>query len=109
MQINGYRTMWILVMFDLPTETKKARHDYAQFRKGLMEDGFDMMQYSVYSRCCPSRENTEVHINRVEAMVPPDGEIRIIVFTDKQFEKMHVFYGKIRKKPESAPRQLTFF
>ena len=67
------------------------------------------MQYSVYIRCCASVENAEVHIQRVQGMLPDDGEVRIITVTEKQFERMRVFWGKRRKPPESPPRQLELF
>lgn len=101
--------MWLLVMFDLPTDTKKARKEYTKFRKFLLEDGFHQMQYSVYSRHVLSRENAEVHINRVQSWLPPDGEVRILSCTEKQFERMYVFFGKIRKSAEKPSQQLTFF
>lgn len=109
MLVNGYRCMWVLVMFDLPTDTKKARRDYSQFRKFLLEDGFRKMQFSIYLRHCPSQENADVHTSRVENRLPPDGEVRIITITDKQFERMEVFLGKLRKPPEQAPRQMLLF
>ena len=96
-------------MFDLPTDTKQSRKEYTFFRKILLDDGFSMMQYSVYCRCCPSHENMEVHIRRVTTALPPDGEIRILPVTDKQFERMRVFFGKVRKPPEPAMSQLEFF
>ena len=34
-RFNEYRIMWILVLFDLPTETKKDKKAYALFRKNL--------------------------------------------------------------------------
>ncbi|HOE11645.1 MAG TPA: CRISPR-associated endonuclease Cas2 [bacterium] len=101
--------MWIVVMFDLPMDTKKARYAYAQFRKELLKDGFEKMQYSVYIRHSSSEENAEVHENRVKRTLPPDGEVRILTITDKQFERMRVFWGKRRKPPESPPQQLMFF
>lgn len=101
--------MWVLTMFDLPVDTKKARRAYAQFRKGLLKDGFTKMQYSVYARPCPSEENATVHVARVERMVPDDGEVRVLVFTDKQFERMRIFWGKMRKPPAPAPPQLELF
>ncbi|MGJ8660558.1 MAG: CRISPR-associated endonuclease Cas2 [Bacteroidota bacterium] len=101
--------MWILVLFDLPTDTKAARKRYIHFRKGLLEDGFSMMQYSVYYRHCASRENLAVHSERVALMVPADGEVRVMSMTDKQFETMQVFYGKKRGKIEKPPAQLEFF
>ena len=101
--------MWVVAMFDLPVDTKKARHDYALFRKGLIKDGFSMMQYSVYIRHCASQENTDVHVKRVSEMLPDDGEVRVITITDKQFERMSVFWGKRRKQTEPAPKQLELF
>jgi CRISPR-associated protein Cas2 len=44
------RTMRLLVMFDLPTGSKRERKSYALFRKFLIKDGYHMDQYSVYSR-----------------------------------------------------------
>jgi len=109
MHISGYRCMWIVVLFDLPTETASARKQYSQFRKKLLGDGFSMMQYSVYYRHCASKENTEVHLSRVRSSVPPDGEVRVIQFTDKQFSQMEIFLGKRRKKTEDPPAQLEMF
>ena len=69
--------MWIVTMFDLPVDTKKARREYTLFRKFLLQDGFAQMQYSVYGRHCSSEDNAAVHVQRVERHVPPDGEVRI--------------------------------
>jgi CRISPR-associated protein Cas2 len=109
MNIEGYRTMWVMAMFDLPTDTKQARKDYTDFRKCLLKDGFCMVQYSVYARHCASEENADVHYNRVKGFLPPDGEVRIIAVTDKQFERMHIFWGKMRKPTPPPPKQLELF
>lgn len=101
--------MWVITMFDLPVDTKEARRRYTQFRKRLLEDGFLRMQFSVYARYCLSEENTGVHIRRVEAGVPDDGEVRILTVTEKQFQHMRLFHGKRRKAPEPAPSQLQLF
>jgi CRISPR-associated protein Cas2 len=106
---GGLQTMWTIVLFDLPTEGKQAKRDYRFFRKTLLEDGFIMMQYSVYMRHSSSKENAQVHINRVKANLPLDGEVRIIKITDKQFGRIEVFYGKKRRLIEKAPKQLSFF
>lgn len=58
--------MWIIVMFDLPTDTKHARKAYHEFREELLNDGFTMLQFSVYARHTPSEENAVVHENRVK-------------------------------------------
>jgi CRISPR-associated protein Cas2 len=75
----------------------------------LLKDGFSMMQFSVYIRHCASLENADVHVQRVQSMVPADGEVRLLIFTDKQFERMRVFWGKRRRPPERAPLQLEMF
>lgn len=109
MHLNGYRCMWLIVMFDLPVDTKQARREYTLFRKSLLEDGFRMMQYSVYGRCCVSHEVADLHQDRVSADLPPDGEVRILRITDKQLQKMQIFWGKQRKPVPDAPRQLEMF
>lgn len=109
MQLSGYRSMWVVTMFDLPTDTKESRRDYSHFRKMLLEDGFTQTQYSIYSRHCASEENAAVHIQRVERNVPPDGEVRILTITDRQFERMRIFWGKMRMSPSVAPQQLELF
>ncbi len=109
MTFGGLNTMWILVLFDLPSDTAKARKEYTKFRKHLLDDGYSMMQYSVYMRHSASDENAFVHIKRVKLALPPDGEVRIIKITDKQFGKIEVFYGKKRKPTEQAAIQLQFF
>jgi CRISPR-associated protein Cas2 len=107
--LNQYRIMWVLVFFDLPTETKKQRKAAAKFRKQLIDDGFSMFQFSIYLRNCPSRENAEVHIRRVKNMLPEYGHIGILTITDKQFGMMELFFSKqIAKKPETV-QQLQLF
>jgi CRISPR-associated protein Cas2 len=101
--------MWVLVFFDLPTETKKERKIYAKFRKDIMADGFNMFQFSIYLRHCPSRENAEVHIQRVKRILPPKGHVGIMSITDKQFGMMEIFRGKeLTESPEVA-QQLELF
>lgn len=109
MTFGGLHTMWIVVLFDLPTDTRTARREYTRFRKALLNDGFTMMQYSVYMRHSSSDENAKVHAKRVKEQLPDDGEVRIIKITDKQFGKIEVYYGKKRKPTEIAPLQLQFF
>lgn len=109
MELSGYRFMWVITLFDLPVDTKEARKLYARFRKFLLEGGFSRMQFSVYKRHCSSKENAQVHINRIQRNLPPDGEVRVIAITDKQFERMFIFQGKMRRKAEPAFQQLEFF
>ena len=108
-RLSEYRIMWILVFFDLPTETKKERKVAAKFRKDLQCDGFTMFQFSVYIRHCASRENMEVHIKRVQNFLPEHGKVGVLYITDKQFGEMQVFYGRKADKPKPAALQLELF
>ena len=108
-RFNQYRIMWILVFFDLPTETKKDRKNAGLFRKRLQKDGFSMFQYSIYMRHCASRENMNVHIKRVKSFLPPDGFVAIMQITDKQFGMIELYHGKKKEKPPEMPQQLSLF
>jgi CRISPR-associated protein Cas2 len=101
--------MWVLVFFDLPTETKKEKKICLDFRKKLMNDGFTMFQFSIYLRHCPSRENAEVHIKRVKNSLPEQGSIGILCITDKQFSSMELFFGKKEKVISTPNQQLELF
>jgi len=109
MQYNQYRILWILVFFDLPTETKKERRIYTQFRKKIMADGFTMFQFSIYVRHCSSRENANVHIRRVKKLLPEKGHIGILTITDKQFGMMEIYFGKKVAEAVPVPQQLEMF
>ena len=107
--INQYRCMWVLVFFDLPTETKKQRKSAAGFRKELVKDGFSMFQFSIYMRNCPSRENAEVHTKRVKGMLPEYGHVGILAITDKQFGMMELFFAKKEIEKPPTVQQLELF
>lgn len=101
--------MWVLVFFDLPTETKKDRKSYALFRKKMLADGFQMFQFSIYLRHCSSKENAEVHISRVKRQLPPKGHVGIMYVTDKQFGMMEIFQGRAAISAPETTQQLELF
>ena len=101
--------MWVLVFFDLPTETKKERKIYAKFRKEIMANGFNMIQFSIYLRHCASRENADVHIERVKKILPAKGHVGIMCITDKQFGMMEIFRGKDLVDAPETVQQLELF
>ena len=108
-RLNAYRIMWVLVFFDLPTETKIDRKVASKFRKEIQKDGFTMFQFSIYLRHCASMENAEVHKKRVKKLLPNKGHIGIMVITDKQFGMMEIFQGKKEAPTKDLPQQLEFF
>ena len=108
-RLNAYRIMWVLVFFDLPTETPTERKIYSIFRKKIMKDGFQMFQFSIYMRHCSSRENAEVHTQRVKNILPEKGHIGIMCITDKQFGMMEIFHGHKLTTTEPPVQQLEMF
>ncbi len=108
-RFSEYRIMWVLVFFDLPTDTKKERKAAADFRKRLLSDGFIMFQFSIYMRHCPSAENAAVHVKRVKSILPPLGQVGILTITDKQFGAMELFTEKKVQKPPTEYIQLELF
>lgn len=107
--LSGYRLMWMLVMFDLPVLEKAQRKAANDFRKALLDLGFQMSQLSVYMRFCSSQAKLETYIKRVEAILPPGGKVHILQFTDKQYERIQTFEGKVRQPPLKAPEQYSLF
>jgi CRISPR-associated protein Cas2 len=100
-RINAYHVMWIFVFFDLPVVTKAQRKKATKFRISLEKDGFVMMQFSVYIRHCPSRENMEVHIKRVKSFIPEEGKVSILHVTGKQYGDIINFNPDSRTKCKS--------
>jgi CRISPR-associated protein Cas2 len=108
-RLNAYRIMWVLVFYDLPTETKKERKAASDFRKKIMADGFAMFQFSLYLRHCASMENAQVHVKRVKKILPEHGKVGIMVITDKQFGMMEIFHGQKLTAATNIPQQLELF
>lgn len=108
-RLNAYRIMWVLVFFDLPTETKTERRMAQQFRKYMLKDGFAMFQFSIYMRHCASRENAQVHIKRVKQHLPEKGHVGIMQVTDKQFGEIELFFCAKKEAPKTGPQQLEMF
>ena len=101
--------MWVLVMFDLPTDTPADRKVATEFRNKLLKDGFRMLQFSIYVRHSFSMENAQVHIERVKKWLPEHGHVSIMRITDKQFGMIEFFHGARKEKPLAPSNQLTMF
>lgn len=106
---SKYKTVWLFAMFDLPVKTKMQRKRYAQFRSLLLESGFSQMQYSVYARPFVSQEASDACRDRLLGKLPPEGQVRLLVVTDRQFAKMQSFSGKNATPIERPSPQLLLF
>ena len=80
-------------MFDMPTITIEDRKNYSKFRDNLIDDGFIMIQYSIYVRICKNQDDITKHINRVKMFTPEKGNIRLLQVTEKQYEQMVMLRG----------------
>lgn len=107
--MTSSKFMWIFVFFDLPTNTKKERKRYTEFRRFLLKDGFVMMQFSVYSRICKGDDSVETHKKRVKEHLPPKGHIRMLSITDLQYSKMETLIGEKKEEEKLEKKQLLLF
>lgn len=90
---SPYRIMRLLLFFDLPMTTKEDRRIYARFRKYLINNGFTMIQYSVYVKIFPNRISMTQYIETLRNNLPAKGSIRVMGVTNKQYERMMIMVG----------------
>jgi len=98
-----------MVLFDLPTASKAERRSYSKFRDFLLDNGFEMAQYSVYVRHTNGKDAVKAIITKVEAAMPPEGKVDILQFTDKQYENIVCLRGERRIDSPKNPDQLLMF
>ena len=101
--------MWLLVMFDLPVTSKKQQKAATAFRNHLLDEGFQMAQFSVYMRFTYGKENADAYCKRVRQALPRWGKVSILTITDKQYERMICFYGGEVEQAKKNPEQLVLF
>ena len=102
--------MRLIVMFDMPVKTALDRREATRFRNALINDGFVMLQYSVYVRVCSGVNNLNTHKSRVRDFVPDNGSVRMLSLTEKQFESMEILLGNYSEADEPfQAEQLSIF
>ena len=107
--ISGYRSMWLIVAFDLPVGTRTERRHATQFRKNLLDEGFFMKQWSIYLRYFISRAQAEAAADRIGNKVPQMGSVSVLFLTDRQYGMTRNFFGKAPLEAEKKPDQLALF
>jgi len=108
-EMSGYQFMWVMVLFDLPTTSAEERKRYVKFRDFLLDNSFEMAQFSVYVKHTNGKEAAEAIIRRVESAVPIEGKVDILQFTDKQYENIVCLRGDHRADSPKNPEQLVMF
>lgn len=106
----SFRFMRSIVIFDLPVKTKAERRLATQFRKALLDDGFEMLQFSVYTRICRNRDNAIMHLSRLKKIAPSNGSIRMFMITENQYSDMAIIAGeKTVQEQKVTLTQLSLF
>ena len=90
----SYRFMRVIVMFDLPTDTSQDRRRYRWFRKFLIDEGFVMMQESIYTKICLNMHAVDKVESNVRKNCPPKGLVQIINVTERQYASMKLLVGE---------------
>ena len=107
--LSGYRLMWILVMFDLPTDTKPQRKAAGDFRNFLLDEGFERSQFSVYVRFVNGKDAFSARVRRIERALPQWGDVQILNFTDRQYRDIIHFSDQAQRAARKNPDQLVLF
>ena len=71
----------LVVTFDVPVGTKQQCKAATDFRKYLLDDGYQMIQFSVYARAGVTFARQETHIDRRKKHLATEGSIRAIFVT----------------------------
>lgn len=87
----------MIVLFDLPVKEKATQKAATKFRKFLIDDGYLMLQYSVYTRVCNGYDAVKTHEKRLKAHLPENGSVRLLTITEKQYESMQILLGEFKQ------------
>lgn len=96
-------------MFDLPVVEKKERKAATDFRNALLDMGFEMAQFSVYMRFCTSQAQIDTYCRNLEEILPDGGKVNILIFTDKQYERIISYQGRAKQSAKKSPDQYELF
>lgn len=92
------RVMRTMVFFDLPNVYLRDKKKYIKFRKYLINEGFIMMQESVYSKIVLNSQQSGLLINRIRKNAPKKGIIQVMTITEKQYSQIEYIIGETQNK-----------
>jgi len=99
--------VWLMCMFDLPVGTPDEKRDAADFRLGLLDQGFLMSQFSVYLKYCPNRAAADAVVKRIERILPEGGRVDILLVTDKQYGEVKSYRRRAKQPQKNGPEQFV--
>ncbi len=98
----------MIVLFDLPVIEKQERKEATKFRNFLLDNGFSMIQYSIYTKMFSGKDACEKYYKMIKDNLPAEGKVDIITITDKQYGNI-ISYQAAEKVKKNQPEQLTLF
>lgn len=111
MDTEKFKMGWLVVAFDLPVMSKEQRKAASGFRNWLLDDGYQMIQFSVYARSCVTFARQETHLDRLKQNLPPEGSVRAVFVTRAQWERSFVIQGAPAEETaaEEMPEQIQLW
>ena len=101
------RIMRTIVFFDLPNIYAKDRRNYQLFRKFLLNEGFIMLQESVYSKLVLNSEQGKLLLERIKKKSPKKGIIQVLTITEKQYAQIEYIIGESNTKIINSEEKLV--
>jgi len=98
--------MRTIVFFDLPSISVKDKRNYLRFRKFLLNEGFIMLQESVYSKLVLNSQQVELLIKRIQKKSPPKGLVQVLKVTERQYAQMEYIIGDSKSKIINSEERL---
>ncbi len=107
--MSRYELMWMLVLFDLPVIEKKERKEATDFRNFLLDCGFSMMQYSIYTKVLSGNDACDKYYHLIEKALPNKGKVEVLTITDRQFENIKSFSNCVKTQKKNNSKQFLLF
>ena len=101
------RVMRAIVFFDLPNIYAKDTRNYQLFRKFLLNEGFIMLQESVYSKLVLNSEQGKLLLERIRKKSPKKGIIQVLTITEKQYAQIEYIIGESNTKIINSEEKLV--
>lgn len=92
------RVVRTIVFFDLPNIYLKDKKNYLKFRKYLLNEGFIMMQESVYSKIVMNSQQASLLLDRLRKNAPKKGIIQVLTITERQYSQIEYIIGESETK-----------
>lgn len=77
------------------TNKHGTKMEYTELRKFLFRDGYLLLQPEVFMRVTDTRKSCIKHQNRIKAVLPSTGTVRMLILTENQFKDCVLFHDEV--------------